>query len=78
MEERPRLPTRGLIIGSLFIAYGLLGGVYDYIRDSNALDFFARGYAVQGAILHAVLFCGAGLAVMGWYYLKAREPFQDP
>ncbi len=77
MEEPPRLPTRELIVGSLFIAYGLLGAVYDFFRNSNSLDFFAKNYAVRGAILHAVLFCGAGLAVMGWYCLRACEPFQD-
>ena len=70
MDEEQRRRNKGLVIGGLFIAYDVLGGLWDYVRDSNSMDFFAMGYALKGAFLHAVLFSLAGLAVIAWYRLK--------
>jgi len=62
-------------LGLALIAYGLLGGVYDYYRDSTSMDFIAANMAAKGAILHAVLFTMAGLVMIGWHRL--RDP-QNP
>jgi prolipoprotein diacylglyceryltransferase len=62
---------KGVIGGSLLIAYGVLGAIWDYYRDSTSMDYFAKGYAMKGAVLHLVLFGLAGLCVIGWY---RRDP----
>jgi hypothetical protein len=68
-DDTPWWERKGTKPGLALIAYGLIGGVYDYYRDSTSRDFYASGNAVQGAILHAVPFSLAGLAVIGWYRL---------
>ena len=68
---------KGLIGGSLLIAYGLIGAVYSYYRDRTSMDYFAMGYAVRGAITHAVLFGFAGLCVIGWYCRDQQDIRDD-
>jgi prolipoprotein diacylglyceryltransferase len=75
--EAERQRRIGRIIAAAFIGYGVIGGLYLYVRDSTSFDFFAVGYALEGALVHAVLFSLAGLLLMAWRYRKAREPFED-
>ena len=67
-DDKSQRRKKGLVGGSLLIAYGLIGAVYSYYRDRTSMDFFAMGYAMRGAITHAGLFGIAGLCVIGWYY----------
>lgn len=76
-KEAQRRRLRGRIVAALFIGYGVIGGIYFYVRDSTSLDSVSMAYAAKGAILHAGLFSLAGLALMAWHYRKARAPYQD-
>ncbi len=66
MEDTPQPRRKAMIGGVGLIAYGLLGGLYNYWRDSNSMDFFSMSYAVQGAVTHALLFGVVGLAFIAW------------
>lgn len=66
MDEMPQPRRKALIGGIGLIAYGILGGLYSYWRDSNSMDFFAMSYAVQGAVTHALLFGVVGLGFIAW------------
>ena len=76
-DDTPWWERKGVKPGLALIAYGLIGGIYDYYRDSTSMDFFATGYALQGAVLHAILFSVAGLAVIGWYRLTDPQNPSD-
>ncbi len=72
-EETARRRRKGLIGGGLLIGWGVVGAIWSYFRDRYSMDFFAMGYAMQGAILHFVLFGIAGLCVIGWYFRDNRD-----
>jgi hypothetical protein len=61
-EKRRKLTIGGLVV----IAYALISAVYMYFRDRDSMDYFAMGYAMKGAVLHAVLFGLLGLGMIAW------------
>jgi cytochrome c-type biogenesis protein CcmE len=61
-EKRRRLTIGGLVV----IAYALISAVYMYYRDRYSMDYFAMGYAMKGAVVHAVLFGLVGLGMIAW------------
>ena len=66
MENAPEKRRHWFRGGLGLIAYGILGGLYHYWRDSISMDFFAMDYAVQSGVTHALLFGAVGLAFIGW------------
>ena len=66
VEPAPEQRRTWFRSGLALIAYGIVGGLYQYWHDSTSMDFFAMDYAVKGGVTHAVLFGLAGLAFIGW------------
>ena len=77
MADTPQWKTKGLLNAALLVAWGWLGAIYLYFRDKGSMDYSAMSNALQGAILHAVLFTVAGLLVLAWYYKKDQRPFDE-
>jgi hypothetical protein len=61
-EKRRKMTIGGLVV----IALGLVTAVYQYFRDRDSMDYFAMGYALKGAVLHAVLWGLIGLGMIAW------------
>ena len=58
---------KGTYVGIGFIVFGLIGAVFTYYNDLGSFDLIRMMEAKNYAILHAVLWCGAGIGVILWY-----------
>jgi hypothetical protein len=62
----PEKRRKATIGGIGVIAYALISAVYMYFRDRDSLDYFAKGYAMKGAVIHTVLWGLVGLGLIAW------------
>lgn len=58
---------KGVIVGAVFIAWGIIGALVSYYSDTNSLDIISILDASENAMVHAVLWCAAGAVVIFWY-----------
>jgi hypothetical protein len=58
---------RGIFIGAIFIAWGIIGAVVSYVGDTDSLDIVRVIDASQNAIVHAVLWIAIGGGFIAWY-----------
>lgn len=72
-EMSPERRRKGTIGGLIFIVLGILSAPIIYVLDSSSFDYIRMDNAVTFAVLHAVLWCVAGLLVILWYN---RDPNQ--
>jgi hypothetical protein len=56
-----------IIVGLIFIAWGIIGGLWSYFSDSASLDFIRMNDASENAIFHAVLWIAIGGGFIAYY-----------
>lgn len=61
--------SRGLFVGGIMIAWGILGALWIYFRDSDSLDLDAP----QNAIVHAAIWVTIGCGIVAWYASAPRS-----
>jgi len=59
--------SRGIFIGVIFIAWGIIGAVVSYVSDTDSFDIIRMIDASQNAIVHAILWVGIGGGIVAWY-----------
>lgn len=56
-----------IILGIVFIAWGIIGGLWSYFSNSNSLDFVRMTDASENAIFHAGLWIVLGAGLIAYY-----------
>jgi hypothetical protein len=61
--------AKGLIVGAIFIAWGVIGALMSYVSDSGSFDIIQMVDASDNAIVHAVIWIAAGTGIVAWYWM---------
>jgi hypothetical protein len=60
---------KGIFVGVLFIAWGVIGALWSYYGDTDSLDIIRMMDASENAIVHAVIWTGLGVGFVLWYMI---------
>jgi|GEM_PF-4319824 len=72
---------KGIFVGVIFIAWGVIGAIWSYYNDTDSLDFVRMLDASRNAIVHAMIWIGLGGGLILWNLFgpgsSGRKAFDD-
>jgi hypothetical protein len=69
--------AKGIFVGAIFIAWGIIGALWSYFDDTNSFDITRMMDAAENAVVHAVIWIGVGGCVIAWYTLGSGSSRRD-
>ena len=63
---------KGLVVGIIFVIWGLIGAVWSYYGDTDSFDIIRMNDASQNAVVHAVIWIGLGGGFIAWALIFPR------
>jgi hypothetical protein len=63
---------KGLIVGIIFVIWGLIGAVWSYYGDTDSFDIIRMNDASQNAVVRAVIWIGLGGGFIAWALISPR------